>query len=84
MRRVTISDHFGTPWEIGAMRLHIPSVETGIQGPLLTLHEPCIFSFPLCSAMSSEQNKKLFLQQVEQILDGIKEERTMVGGGYDK
>ena len=78
MRRVTISGHFGTSWEIGV------SVGRGFQGALLTLHEPCIFSFPLCSAMSSEQNKKLFLQQVEQILDGIKEERTMVGGDYDK
>ena len=57
----------------------------GTQGTLPTLHEPWLFLFlvlSLYSAMSSEQNKKLFLQQVEQILDGIKQERAMVGGGY--
>ena len=32
----------------------------------------------LCSAMSSDKNKELFLRQVEQILDGIKQEREMV------
>ena len=35
-------------------------------------------SLPLCSAMSSDKNKELFLRQVEQILDGIKQEREMV------
>lgn len=31
-----------------------------------------------CSAMSTETNKKLFLQQVEQILEGVKDDKDRV------
>ena len=31
-----------------------------------------------CRAMSTEKNKELFLQQVQQILDGVKEDREQV------
>jgi hypothetical protein len=34
-----------------------------------------------CSAMSTETNKKLFLQQVEQILEGVMDDKDRVSSG---
>ena len=44
---------------------------------LLTLLN-MVVNISFCSAMSTETNKKLFLQQVEQILEGVMDDKDRV------
>ena len=46
------------------------------------LHCYVVIHVSSCSAMSTETNKKLFLQQVEQILEGVKDDKDRVSGQH--
>lgn len=41
----------------------------------------CVLTPPFPSAMGSDKNKELFLSQVEQILEGVKQDRDKVTMG---